>query len=285
MLFGRLLTKYEEQDLKSLFWLILLIVLPLSSKVQSQSLQSSVPSPATFEAPLFESGFGAPTFSVTLHLNSLGSDQSQRGRLSQRAWLEIGAVTLTGVGHLAFSAFDASNVFIPLAMAGWGSYVYYRARTEPGFLNRIGLTSEQLGPAFRDVSLVAASSLALMAGYGAWKGSLRLHRDMLPLMLLYPSWGLVQQFLVQGLVAGNLTQSAAPLGSPYVVTPVSATLFGAVHLPSWDLAAGTSAIGLAFTPIYLKRRNLWPLGLYHGWLGVAYYFWVLDRNPWHYVVQ
>lgn len=55
-----------------------------------------------------------------------------------------------------------------------------------------------------------------------------------------------------------------------------------MHLPSWKLAAGTFGLGLAYTPLYLHHRNLWPLGLYHGWLGVFYYFWVLERNPWPY---
>gem|GEM_PF-5306162 len=61
---------------------------------------------------------------------------------------------------------------------------------------------------------------------------------------------------------------------------IPATAFGAVHLPSWDLTAGTFGLGLASTPLYLRHRNVLPLGLYHGWLGAFYYRWVLDRNPW-----
>ena len=217
------------------------------------------------------------TFTVTLPLNRLG--RSGEG-LSRRALLEMGAVALTGAGHLAFSAADASAIFIPLAAAGWGGYVYYRAREDPNFLRRAGFTSENLGPAFRDASLLAAGSLVLMAGVGAAQGSLSLDADMLPALLLYPAWGLLQQFLVQGLVAGNLTETSGWVGSPYFITPVAAAVFGSVHLPNWKLAAGTFGLGLAYTPLYLKHGNLWPLGIYHGWLGTFYYFWVLDRNPW-----
>lgn len=194
--------------------------------------------------------------------------------------LEMGAVALTGAGHLTFSALDASILFIPLATVGWGGYVYHRTRQNPRFLQEAGLTGRNLGPAFREASLVAAGALVVMAGIGAAQGSLVFDADMLPLLVLYPAWGVVQQFLVQRMVAGNLATARSWVGSPYAVTPVTATAFGAVHLPSWDLTAGTFGLGLIYTPLYLRHRNVLPLGLYHGWLGAFYYRWVLDRNPW-----
>lgn len=203
--------------------------------------------------------------------------------LTRTALLEMDAVMLTGAGHLTFSTLDLSYVFIPMAILGWGSYLLYRTRTSRGFLARAGFTTEGLGPSFRDASLVAAGSMALMAGIGAAQGTLKFDPDMLQLLVLYPVWGLLQQFLVQGLVARNLSKVTGWIGSAHFVIPVSAVLFGSVHLPSWKLAAGTFALGAVFTSIYLKHRNLWPLGLYHGGLGVFYYFWVLNRNPWQYV--
>ena len=124
-----------------------------------------------------------------------------------------------------------------------------------------------------------------MAGRAAQQNSLRLDGDVVPLFLLYPIWGVVQQLLVQGMVAANLSDAPGGLGSPYAVTPIAAVLFGAVHVPNWKLTAATFAMGLAFTPLYLRHRNLWPLGLYHGWLGALFYVWVLDRNPWRDIVR
>ena len=231
---------------------------------------------------------------ITIPLNrTAGSGQlsstyrqlSSTNGLSRRALLELGGVVLTGAGHLTFSALDASAYFIPLASLAWGGYVYYRARSNPDYLSHLGLTRDGLGPALRDASYVAAGSLALMALVGAAQGSLSLQWGMAPGLLLYPAWGLVQQFLVQGLVSRNLSTGPEWLASPYVITPISAALFGLVHVPSWKLAAGTFALGLAYTPLYLKHRNLWPLGLYHGWLGVFYYYWVLGRSPWESVLN
>jgi uncharacterized protein len=222
-----------------------------SNEAAAQAMVSSRQTP---ELALHRTG---PSVTVSIPLN-----RSSRGDagLSRRALLEMGAVALTGVGHLAFSEADASAVFIPIARAGWGGYVYHRSREDADFLRTAGFTSENLGPAFRDASILAAGSLALMAGIGAAQGLLTLDRDMVPALLLYPAWGLLQQFLVQGLVAGNLNNAPGWIGSPYFITPVTAAVFGSVHLPNWKLTAGTLALGLAYTPLYLKHGNLWPLG-------------------------
>lgn len=214
--------------------------------------------------------------------SALSVEQRGHSGLSQRAMLEIGAVTLTGIGHFISNALDANKVYIPLVSLGWGAYLYHRARTDQKFLSDVGFTSSGLRGGFRDATFVALGAMTLMTGTAVRKGSLTLHRDMIPLLLLYPAWGLVQQFLVQGMVTRNLTE--ADLAS-YVVTPISASLFGLVHLPDWKMTVGTFALGLAFTPIYLKHGNLWPLGLYHGCLGVFFYFWVLERNPFQDVVD
>jgi membrane protease YdiL (CAAX protease family) len=206
--------------------------------------------------------------------------QTARSTFTRTDALEVGAVAATGVGHIAFSKLDQSRLFIPLAGLGWGNYFYHQYRTEPGFLSRLGLRSGNLRPAFRDASLVALGSAAAMAGYAASQDQLRLHRDMIWLLLLYPSWGLLQQTLTQGMGADNLRELPGAFGSPLAVTLTTAALFGAVHVPNWELAGATTALGLVFTPLYLKYRNLWPLGLYHGWLGALFYFWVLNDNPW-----
>ena len=120
---------------------------------------------------------------------------------------------------------------------------------------------------------------ALLA-FAALQGTLTLHWHMLPLLALYPVWGLVQQFLIQALVVGNLHDGVPALRSAWKLAPIGAALFSAAHWPDLTLMAATFLLGLAFTPLYLRVRNLWPLGVYHGWLGVLAYYWVLGRDPW-----
>lgn len=198
-------------------------------------------------------------------------------RLDGRAAAEVGAVVLTGVGHLAASRVGLSGVYIPVVVAGWGGYVGVRAATEPGYLADLGFTSEHLGQAARDVGLISAGAALGMGVYGAASGSLRLDASMLPLLVLYPAWGLTQQMLVQGFLTRNLAEAGLP---PLAVVSASAAAFGTVHVPNWALTAVTTAMGAAFAPLYLRDRTLWPLGVAHGTLGALFYVWVLDRDPW-----
>jgi hypothetical protein len=45
------------------------------------------------------------------------------------------------------------------------------------------------------------------------------------------------------------------------------------------LVPATFGLVLALAPIWLKWRNLWPLGLAHGWIGAVAYIAVLQRDP------
>lgn len=198
-------------------------------------------------------------------------------RLDARALAEMGAVALTGVGQLVASEAGVSNLYVPVVIASWGGYVGARAATEPGFLAGLGLTGEDLGRTARDVAWLSAGAAVGMAAYGAAAGSLRLRPSLVPLLVLYPAWGFAQQTLVQGFVTRHLDAAGLPA---VAVVPASAAAFGAVHVPNWPLTAATTALGGAFAGLYLRDRNVWPLGVAHGALGALFYTWVLDRDAW-----
>jgi membrane protease YdiL (CAAX protease family) len=75
---------------------------------------------------------------------------------------------------------------------------------------------------------------------------------MLPLLLLYPVWGLFQQLMVQGIVARPLALGIRPVVSRPIAVVLASLLFGAVHPPDITLLAATAIMGLAFTPLYLR---------------------------------
>ena len=64
--------------------------------------------------------------------------------------------------------------------------------------------------------------------------------------------------------------------SPVFVAP--ALVFGLLHAIDWRLVLATFLLELVIVPLYLRHRNLWPLGLLHGWLGGLFYLWVLKAN-------
>ena len=213
----------------------------------------------------------AQTFRLTIPLD--GSVPSALAGMDRRAAAELGAVVLTGLGQLAASELGVSGPYIPVVVGGWGGYVGYRAATEPGYLDTLGLTGGDLGRSARDVGLIALGATAGMAAYGALNGSLSAKPELGLLLLLYPAWGVTQQLLVQGYVTRHLHGAGLPTAA---VVPLSALSFGTVHVPNWPLAGATTAMGGAFAPLYLRDRAVVPLGVAHGALGALFYTWVLD---------
>ena len=76
----------------------------LTGSVGAQSGAPLIPSPGV-------------SFSITIPINQ----PDGAVHITPRQWAEMGAVALTGAGHIVFAANDASAYFIPLAIGGWGS--------------------------------------------------------------------------------------------------------------------------------------------------------------------
>ena len=198
---------------------------------------------------------------------------------ARSSWLEIAAVVLTGIFHLVLKPLGLQTVFVAVAICAWLVYIVYRTIQQPAILHDWGFRWTALGHAFIATSLLALPAVGLMALFAHLTGNLSLPRNAWPLFALYPIWGTIQQFLVQALVIRNL--SLKPIeAKPLALIPVGAVLFSMVHVPNLPLTFATFCVGLVFVPLYLRFRNLWPLGLYHGWLGAVFYVWVLGRNPW-----
>lgn len=191
---------------------------------------------------------------------------------------ELPAVLLTGVAHLFFEeVLEAKALFIALAVAFWGTYVAVRVRRQPQVLALWGFRRDGIEISLRAATVVFVVAAGGMALAAVLRGTLTANPHMLPLLVVYPLWGWVQHFLLQALVARNLVHI---LHSPWAVTPIAAIFFGLIHWPDEVLMVATFLLALCFTPIYLRWRNLWPLGIYHGWLGVLAYYWILRRDPW-----
>ena len=195
-------------------------------------------------------------------------------------WAEVAVVVATGgLHHLFLHVIGFHGVFIAVAVLGWTTYVVVRAKRDSAILNEGGFTRVGLRAAFVATSWVSLVGVIGLASIGAWRGHLRLHWHMLPLLALYPIWGVIQQFLVQALFARNLALTRVGTRFKAAVVFASALVFASAHLPALDITFATFLLGLGFTPLYFRFRNLWPLGVYHGWLGLCFYFWVVARDP------
>jgi uncharacterized protein len=159
---------------------------------------------------------------------------------------------------------------------GWLAYVVHRART-PGVLARWGLTRANLGPCARAAAVALATGAAAIAAIGLARGTFVLDLALVPLLLAYPLWGWIQQLLVLGIVVRGLEDLGCARAA---LVPIGAVGFAAVHVPDWPLCAATLTLGVVCCALFLRYRNLWPLGVLHGWLGALFYRCVLARDPW-----
>lgn len=192
-------------------------------------------------------------------------------------WLALIAIGATIAGHLILQRSGPSFVFIASACLFWTGYVAYRGNRDPGIFRRWGFRRDNLVVASRVPLLMFATGASGLAIYGALSGQFQFPPSIWLLLLVYPIWGIVQQFLTLGIFLQSLEQM---IGSRFTL-PIalsSAALFSAVHTPDLEVMAATFALELLLIPLFLRYRNLWPLGIVHGFLGALFYTWGLGRN-------
>lgn len=197
-------------------------------------------------------------------------------------WREIPAVLAAAAIHLiATLALDWHGVDIVVIGTAVLGYVAIRVRHNT-VRAAWGLRRLGFGTCARAASLWLVSGATALAVIALLRGSLVVELNLLPLLVLYPLWGIVQQLLVLGMLAHNL--DVLGVRRPMVLA-VAAFGFAAVHVPDWPLVGATALLGLVNALLFFRHRNLWPLALLHGWLGALFYRWVLDRDVWGELLQ
>jgi uncharacterized protein len=212
---------------------------------------------------------------------------SEKYPLWQR-WLEMSAVVITGVCKFIFvDVFPFKGWYVAIACCLWISYVVYLAATYKSRLISLGFTKEGFKKSFARLLPVATICLLLFLGVGVANNSMLFNLNIIFVLLLYPVWGVIQQFLMMALFAGNLYELTEGKWPKAAILGATAIVFSMVHLPSGVLTGGTFVLALVYTDHYLYRqhRNLWVLGIYHGWLGCFFYYWVLQRDAWIEIIK
>ncbi|MEM8891006.1 MAG: CPBP family glutamic-type intramembrane protease [Bacteroidota bacterium] len=200
---------------------------------------------------------------------------------NQRMWLEILAVALSGLGKPIFMDFLNWRFFyIATACLGWAAYIIYRSRRSPGILRHWGFRMDNFKEVFMLLLPWALLACLLFVIIGYWQGSLNLSWHIIPIALIYPIWGVIQHFLILALFGGNLQEQTQLKLPKWLLVFLTASLFAIVHYPFPLLIAGTFLLALVYILVYLKKRNLWVLGIYHGILGAVFFYSLMQRDPW-----
>jgi hypothetical protein len=212
--------------------------------------------------------------------DKLSTDTSPIVITDRRRLCEVAAVVCTGIGKFVFMDFlDLKFPFIAVAILGWAAYIVHRHVRVPGILRYWGFRTDNFKQVARMVLPFTGMSLVLLFFVGQLQGTIHLTWHVLPLLLLYPLWGAIQQFLMIALVAGNLGELNGVRLNRFVIVLMTAVLFAVVHYPDRWLILGTFVLAMYYGYIYLRQRNVYVLGILHGWLGALFYYTVVNRDP------
>ncbi len=181
---------------------------------------------------------------------------------------------------LAIDLFEAKFWFIILAGTSWIIYISWRIYRTPTVKQDWGLGLTGFKQTFKALLIPALLIIIGSIWYGLDKGILIFNWHIIPVLILYPLWGTLQQVIIISLFGRNLYDIRnSRLNKPAIVG-ITAVLFSLVHYPSIPLMAATFLLAICYCFIFFRFRNIIALGIFHGWLACAYYFFVLGRDPW-----
>lgn len=192
-----------------------------------------------------------------------------------RAKVELGLIITTSSLHFIFeNLLHLKTVFLAAAALVWIPYLAFRVFQRPGTMRSWGLRLDNLKDSFKLTSVCCIPLLAASIICGSMTGHFPPPDSFWFILCVYPLWGFVQQFLLNTLVVRNL-RIFFPAG---VTVSLASFLFCLSHTPDWPLMGLTFFVGLVWTALYLKIPNLFVLGLWHGILGTAAYYFILGRD-------
>lgn len=199
-----------------------------------------------------------------------------------RRWIEIAAVLATGLmKYVLMDWLNFRAFYIAAACIFWSGYIYKRYRADKFVLQHWGFRKDNFKQTFLFLLPFALVMVAAIVWYGISLNAIFLNWHLIPVFLFYPAWGIIQQFLMVALVAGNLQEIKAVKLRKSQIFLLTSLVFTWVHYPSLPLMVFTFFMELVFLTAYFKWRNLWALGLYHGWVASLFLFFVLGRDLWN----
>ena len=193
---------------------------------------------------------------------------------------EISAVILTAITKFLFMDFlNWKLPFIITAIIFWVCYIIYRNKRKPGIIRYWGFRTDNFWQVIKIILPFAIAALMILICIGIFQHTIKITWHILPILLLYPVWGIIQQFLLIALTAGNLYDYKRSKIPKAFIIFITALLFGLIHYPFVWLMIGTFILAIFYSLIYLKQKNLYALGIFHGWLGAFIFYTVVNRDP------
>ncbi len=191
---------------------------------------------------------------------------------------EIIAVLITAVSKfLLIDWLHMRSVYILAISIFWIGYILLHRRSANG-LEAFKL--HNLKPAILVLlSVILFNSMACVL-YASNNSTSNITWYILLVLLLYPLWGIIQQFIMLEVILINLVKAFNGKANTFLWVIIVSILFGIVHYPNFFLMIYTFCLELVLASVYLKWRNLMAIGITHGWVATFLLYFVLERNLW-----
>ncbi len=197
-------------------------------------------------------------------------------------WLQITAVVITGLLKFILVDWLALRVFyIVSACLFWLIFIRVKYKNDPSVIQEWGFQKKYLRHSFWFLLPFALPFSILILIYGLSTHTFFLNWHIIPIFFIYPMWGIIQQFIVVGLVAGNLKRLSTVKIADWQILIIVSFLFAIIHFPDIRLMIYAFAMELIFILTYFRYQNLWIPGIFHGWVSSLFLFFVMKRDLWN----
>lgn len=198
-------------------------------------------------------------------------------RPAQNIW-ELLAIIAVGLGHVSLEFLVSEKIagyFSVFAVILFAIYIVWRIFQNKNILSGWGFTLRNIKNSFKPyLQFLIIGTLALF-GVAILRDSLVINLGFIFSLVLYPLWGIAQQFVLQNFVANNLRQY---FKSETVFIFCVSLLFSVSHYPRILLAGFVMLAGIFITYIYERYPNIWLAGIVHGFLATFVFYWILDLD-------
>ena len=124
-----------------------------------------------------------------------------------------------------------------------------------------------LAASAREVGLATLLGAIIVVAIGLFVGHAPESRPgIVRAILLYPFWGLAQQYAMQSFTFRRLRGAT---GAVLAAAALTGILFGVAHWPNLALALVTAVGGFFWCLLFHRNPNLLTLAISHGWLAVV----------------
>jgi hypothetical protein len=162
----------------------------------------------------------------------------------------------------------------------WSWYVFYRYINDHKIIKYWGFQKRNFFDSWKILFPFMSISLCFILIFAMNNDIEIRNKHIIPVLLLYPLWGLIQQFIFLGIIFLNLNNSKFFQGHKNLIFILVAAVFSIIHYPHLIIMVFTFLMEIVFLITYFKWRNLWAIGLTHGWVATFLLYFIIKRDLW-----